>query len=61
MLVSSLGGAAEGRNTFNGLVTEDAAKIQKSLIEAEVGTIRAMIYSDQEVVANGAGKAAAAG
>lgn len=49
-LDESLKGAGNG---FYGLMSEDAKRIQKQQLEAEVGTIRAMIYGDQDVVSSG--------
>ncbi|MCX6213759.1 conjugative transposon protein TraM [Spirosoma sp.] len=42
-----------GRNSFFGLYTEDARKAQQRLLDAEVGTIRAMVYGDQEISSMG--------
>jgi len=44
------GGSA---NTFFGLYTEDKKKQQRRQLDEEVGTIRAMVYGDQQVVSNG--------
>lgn len=40
-------------NTFYGLYTEDLKKQQTPELEAEVGTIRAMVFGDQDVLSNG--------
>ena len=40
-------------NTFFGLYTEDQKKKQRRELEEEVGTIRAMVYGDQDVISNG--------
>lgn len=40
-------------NTFYGLYTEDLKKQQTRELEAEVGTIRAMVFGDQDLLSNG--------
>lgn len=48
--ITSLNGHSGGsRNAFFGLYTEDARKAQQRLLDAEIGTIRAMVYGDQEI------------
>ena len=49
-MISSLSGRAEGGNTFYGLYSEDQKKIEHRLLEAEVGTIRATVFGNQDVV-----------
>lgn len=49
-VVSSLNGRSEGNNTFYGLYSEDQKKIEHRLLEAEVGTIRAMVYGNQDIM-----------
>lgn len=52
--ISSLTGRDyTGRNSFFGLYTEDVKKAQQRLLDAEVGTIRAMVYGDQEITSMG--------
>ena len=54
MPITSLNGRDyTGRNSFFGLYTEDARKAQQRLLDAEVGTIRAMVYGDQEITNTG--------
>lgn len=52
-VISSLNGRSEGGNTFYGLHSEDQKKIEHRLLEAEVGTIRAMVYGNQDVISGG--------
>lgn len=52
-VISSLNGRSEGGNTFYGLYSDDQKKIEHRLLEAEVGTIRAMIYGNQDVISGG--------
>ena len=47
--ISSLSNPVRSRNSFFGLYTEDQAKAQQRLLDAEVGTIKAMVYGDQEI------------
>ena len=47
--ISSLSNAVRSRNSFFGLYTEDQAKAQQRLLDEEVGTIKAMVYGDQEI------------
>lgn len=52
-MISSLNGRSEGGNTFYGLYSEDQKKIERRLLDAEVGTIRAMVYGNQDVMSGG--------
>jgi hypothetical protein len=47
--ISSLSNPVRSRNSFFGLYTEDQTKAQQRLLDAEVGTIKAMVYGDQEI------------
>ena len=47
------GSASAGQNAFYGLYTDDVKKQQARKLEAEVGTIRGMVYGDQEIVSGG--------
>lgn len=40
-------------NGFYGMMSDESARTQKQQLDEEVGTIRAMIYSDQDVVSAG--------
>lgn len=52
-LVSSLNSEGSGSNSFYGLYTEDARKVQKRQLDGEVGAIRAMVYGDQAITNQG--------
>lgn len=52
-LVSSLTTEGSGTNSFYGLYTEDARKVQKRQLEGEVEAIRAMVYGDQAITNQG--------
>ncbi len=52
-VISSLNGRSEGGNTFYGLYSDDQKKIEHRLLEAEVGTIRAIVYGNQDVISGG--------
>ncbi|WP_018622895.1 conjugative transposon protein TraM [Spirosoma luteum] len=49
-VISSLNDRSEGGNTFYGLYSEDQKKNERRLLEAEVGTIRAMVYGNQDIM-----------
>ncbi|PRY27822.1 conjugative transposon TraM protein [Spirosoma oryzae] len=53
--VSSLNGIdrEKGNNTFYGLYTDDNKKQQQAQLDKEVGTFRAVVYGDQDVVSSG--------
>lgn len=48
-ITSLTGRDRSSRNAFFGLYTEDARKAQQRLLDEEIGTIRAMVYGDQEI------------
>ena len=52
-ITSLTGRDRSSRNAFFGLYTEDARKAQQRLLDEEVGTIRAMVYGDQEINTTG--------